>query len=148
MYLTLHQTFITLLLFFQSKQTWLCIQINPMSFSSQYCLVLFYCTSAYNKNQQHEWIKKGLLIFESELIQKRKMFFPPSFLKDAEYIRFSSSYLWLIQFIIPFPLFQGCKGTPYTASVHLKSQEGWVGKCWGIWKIRWEGNCNLRSRQS
>lgn len=51
MYLTLHQTFITLLLFFQSKQTWLCIQIKPMSFSSQYCLLLFYCTSAYNKNR-------------------------------------------------------------------------------------------------
>lgn len=31
MYLTLHQTFITLLLFFQSKQTVLCIQIKPLS---------------------------------------------------------------------------------------------------------------------
>lgn len=78
MYLTLHQTFITLLLFFQSKQTWLCIQIRPPSFPPQYHFLKFYCASAYNKRQvtrQHEWITTDLLIFKSQLVQKQKMFF-------------------------------------------------------------------------
>lgn len=41
MYLTLYQTFITLLLFFSRKQTWLCIQIMPVSFPSQHLLFYF-----------------------------------------------------------------------------------------------------------
>lgn len=71
MYLTLHQTFITLLLFFQSKQTVLCIQIKPLS--TDFC---YYIASQHTIKTGHPaaWV---LLIFKSELIQKREMFFFP-----------------------------------------------------------------------
>lgn len=63
MYLTLHQTFITVLLFFSSKQTWLRIQIMPLSFLSQHLLFYFIAPQCTIKaGHSAVWVDNNRLI--------------------------------------------------------------------------------------
>lgn len=152
MYLTLHQTFITLLLFFQSKQTLLCIQsLWVFLHSTAFC---YFIAPQHTIKTGHPaaWVdKKGFINFrkwtDSEKGNVFFLFFPKGCRINQVLKQLPLTHT-IYNALSPL-LRWGCKGISCTATVCLKSQAGLLGNCWDIWKIRWEGeSCNLRSGQS
>lgn len=158
MYLTLHQTFITVLLFFSSKQTWLRIQIMRVSFLSQHLLFYFIAPQCTIKaGHSAVWVDNNRLInFQKPTDSETENVFPllsqrmqnktNIYKSGPQTSAFDSYYLKY-----PVPHFWGCKDIQYSSTalhththiyiyVHLKNQVGLPAKVLKYleesWRIR------------